>query len=102
MEQASQFHGLEARATLTGSRGTGFQPVNPRGAKIRYSIYELQYLGSHGALRLFCHRSAFRRARLPLRVAGLCTAYQGEAFGKLDRFECEIDIKIGPIDEFER
>jgi hypothetical protein len=24
-------HGLEARATLTGSRGTGFQPVKPPG-----------------------------------------------------------------------
>jgi hypothetical protein len=43
MEQASQFHGLEARATTACERGTGFQPVNPRGAKIRYRIYELQY-----------------------------------------------------------
>jgi hypothetical protein len=31
---------------LTDSRGTGFQPVNPRGAEIHHRIYEIEYLGS--------------------------------------------------------
>ena len=39
-----QVHGLEARATLTSSCGTGFQPVNPQTAKMRYRNYEIQYL----------------------------------------------------------
>jgi hypothetical protein len=43
MEQTSGIHGLEARATLTDNRGTGFQPVNPRGAKIHHRIYEIEY-----------------------------------------------------------
>ena len=43
MEQTSRIHGLEARATTVGQRGTGFQPVNPRGAKIRHRVYEIEY-----------------------------------------------------------